>query len=115
MPHRSPARYLAPLALIAALLVTLAVVRSGGGSSPTSAAPAASTTSKRPASTKAKAKRTAAKPATGARGATYTVKAGDVLGAISSTTGVSVEDLRGYNGLSAATPLRVGQKLKLTP
>ncbi len=110
MSHRSHARFLAPLALFAALATIYVVVHSGlkdSGAAVTAPAGLAST------STTAKTKRTTAKKTKAAK--TYTVKSGDVLGAISERTGVTVDDLLRFNRLDQAQPLRLGQKLKLAP
>jgi hypothetical protein len=43
---------------------------------------------------------------------TYEVKAGDTLSTIAGKKGVSSAELAGQNGITAATTLRIGQKLK---
>lgn len=102
MPHRSPARYLAPLAVVAAAGAVYVVVQSGlesGSSSPATTGPAITTTK-------------AAKP----KGrSTYTVRPGDTLSAISSRTGVSLERLEQLNPKIDPNSLSTGQKLKLRP
>ena len=112
MTHRSPARFLAPLVLIAAIVTIYLVARPELGSSDGSGSATTSTTTsakKTTATTTARKKTAAAK----ARAKTYTVKSGDVLGSISESTGVAVEDLLDFNDLEDAQSLRVGQKLKL--
>ena len=115
MPRRSPARFLAPLALLTAILTVFLVARSELGSSPESSSKASRTTS-----TSADGAKDGAAPAArrktrkGAKAKTYTVKPGDVLGSISESTGVAVADLLDYNDLEDAQSLSVGQKLKLT-
>jgi LysM repeat protein len=110
MSHRSPARFLAPLALLAAVLVVYLVARpelqgsAGSAKSTVTQAPATKT------ATSAKTK----KPQQKKKQKTYTVKSGDVLGGISAQTGVSITDLQNYNNIDASQ-LSVGQKLKLTP
>ncbi len=109
MSYRSPTRFLAPIALLAAVLAIYLVARpqlgsSDDGTKPSSAsqtAPATTGTAKK----KPKAKKSRK---------TYTVKSGDVLGGISAKTGVSIENLLDYNDIDASQ-LSVGQKLKLTP
>lgn len=110
MSYRSPTRYLAPVALLAAVLAIYLVARpqlgSSEESSPTSgsqSAPARTTT------TSTSKKKPAGKPRK-----TYTVKSGDVLGGISEETGVPIDDLLDFNDIDASQ-LSVGQKLKLTP
>lgn len=116
MPYRTPARWLAPLALVVAALAVLAAVTGGGGagsggapsgstgrttssSTDTSAAPASAVT----ASTTAPAQRT------------YTVVPGDVLSRIAEKTGVPLDRLEALNPDVDAQTLRAGQKLKLAP
>ncbi|MBA2347260.1 MAG: LysM peptidoglycan-binding domain-containing protein [Solirubrobacterales bacterium] len=106
MPYRSPTRFLAPIALLGAVLAIYLVAKpqlgsseESGGQTPSQSTPAAKTTTKKPAK---KARKT------------YTVKSGDVLGEISAKTGVPIEDLLDFNDIDASQ-LSVGQKLKLTP
>ncbi len=119
MPYRSPARFLAPLALVAAALTIFLVARSELGGSPERAGTGTSTsrtsTTKRsgtPAAKTTTARKTATTKASGAK--TYTVKAGDNPGLIAEATGVSVAELLELNDIDAQS-LRVGQKLKLAP
>ncbi len=115
MPHRSPGRFLAPLALIAAVTTIYFVVRpQPGGSSGGPSTPAASTTPAKKTGTAAKSKTGKARTRSKAP-KTYTVKPGDVLGSISQATGASVADLLDFNDLEDAQSLSVGQKLKLGP
>jgi LysM repeat protein len=112
MSHRSPARFLAPLALLAAVAVIYLVVQNGLKDSPTATTSTGSTTSSaKGAATKKKTTANAARK----RSRTYVVRSGDVLGSIATKTNVSVEDLLTINRLDPASPLRVGQKLKLAP
>lgn len=108
MASRSPTRFLAPIALLAAVLAIYLVARpqlgsSDGGTKTTSTS---QTTPKATSTAKKKSKKKPRK--------TYTVKPGDVLGGISADTGVSIEDLLDFNEIDASQ-LSVGQKLKLAP
>lgn len=47
-------------------------------------------------------------------GKTYTVKMGDTLIAIAKKNGVSVDDLKAWNGFGSKTILRVGQEVKVS-
>lgn len=105
MPYRSPARFLAPVALIAAV-VTIYVVAKPQLDSVRSDAPAPTTST---SSTTTPAKKTSKKKAK-----TYTVKPGDSLGTVAEKTGVSQGDLLDYNDIADPSSLSVGQKLKLT-
>ncbi len=95
------ARWLAPLALILALLLTVMIIASGGGSASTSesAAPATDATT------------TAQVKTTGAR--YYTVRTGDTLTSISLDTGVPVETLQQLNPGLDTQALQPGQRLRL--
>ncbi len=112
MRHRSPARILAPLALLAAALAVFLIVSSGSEDGPVSPGGTAVTTStsaaKRP---KKPSTTTATQPSKAAE--TYTVRSGDTLSAIAGVTGVPVESLLQFNPGVDANTLRVGQKLKL--
>lgn len=44
---------------------------------------------------------------------TYTVKKGDVLGAIARREGVTVKQLMQWNNIKDASKLRIGQKLEI--
>jgi LysM repeat protein len=100
--RRSPARFLAPIALIAVAVAVVLVVSnskesadSGGKGSVTE------TTATRTDTTPKK------------RRANYTVKTGDTLGAIAEKTGVSVERLQELNPELDPQALVSGQKIKL--
>lgn len=103
MPYRSPARWLAPAALVAAALA-VAIVVSGGEESPSSSGTPAVTT----------ARTTTAQSSSKPKRKTYTVKAGDVLSAIAEDTGVTVERLMELNPGVDAQTLQTGQKLRLS-
>jgi LysM repeat protein len=112
MAHRrSPARWLAPLALVVcAVAVYATVTASTGSSSPDTATTAPQRTRGTTTISTSTAPTNPAKPAS-----TYTVRSGDILSTISDRTGVSVEDLHTLNPGIDARVLRVGQKLRLRP
>jgi LysM repeat protein len=101
---RSPLRILAPLALIAFVIAFIVVLNSSGVSSRGSAAgsPTPTTTGTTTHSGSKYAHRR-----------TYTVRAGDTLGAIAIKTGVSVTNLEDLNPGLDPEGLVAGQKLKL--
>ena len=117
MRHHRPSRWLAPLALLAAVAAVAFVVSAstqedgGGGGSPTS--------EERGEATGA---RTGTDGGTGTGGRTstqpqrrrYTVRPGDTLAVISERTGVPVERLQELNPDIDPNSLTVGQKIKLT-
>lgn len=92
MSHRSPARYLAPLALVA-LVVAVIVMASGGSGGGSSKA---------------------ATPATARHLHHFaTVRDGDSLSGISARTGVSVQQIEQLNARLDPNTLRPGQRLKI--
>jgi LysM repeat protein len=105
--RRSPARFLAPIALVAVAVTLYSVVQNGrdnaggtsNGTATATATPAG--TSKKKTSSSSKKKRK-----------TYTVKSGDTLSAIAEKTGVSLETLNQLN--PNAETLSPGQKLRLS-
>jgi LysM repeat protein len=103
---KSPARVLAPLALVLCALAFFYVIfssgsGSGGGGGGNSAT---QVTTSKPARTTT---------ATGPTKRTYTVKAGDTLGGIAAKTGVPVEKLQELNPGLDPQALVSGQKIKL--
>ena len=106
--RRSPARWLAPLALLIAGVAVYTVVHrdSSGGSTPT-----ATTSTARTTGTKAQRARRAKK----AKSRTYTVKAGDTLSGIASKTGVSLQRIEELNPKLDSQALQTGETIKLGP
>lgn len=103
MTYRSPARYLALLALLAAAFAVYLVVHSGTAKD---ASPSASTT--RATTTTTTTRRTTTKR-------TYTVRPGDTLSGIAERTGVSLARLEELNPDVDVNTLNAGQRLKLRP
>lgn len=104
----SPARLLAPLALVAfALAVVLVIVASSGGGGGGGGDTAQSDGSR--TGTGTSSTQTTPRPIR----ATYTIKTGDTLGSISEKTGVSVERLQTLNPELDPQALLSGQKIKL--
>jgi LysM repeat protein len=101
--RRSPARFLAPIALIAFAFALYSIAKTpddtagGGKATPTATATAAKSSKKK--STASKGRKT------------YTVKSGDTLSGIAEKTNVSLETLRDLN--PRADTLSPGQKLRL--
>ena len=113
MPSRTPGRYLAPAALVAAA-VAVYLVGFNGGSDGGSDSKSPASTSKTAGNRTSTASRPAA-TTTAPSAKTYTVQAGDVLSSIADKTGVSVEQLQELNPNADAQSLRIGQTLKLQP
>ena len=107
MRYRSPARWLAPVALLGAVAAVLIVVSSDTGKSSSSNGGAAVTSSSTSTT------HTQTTPRSHRR--FYVVKPGDVLSAIAAKTGVALNELMRLNPHVDAQTLTVGQKLKLTP
>jgi LysM repeat protein len=108
--RRSPARLLAPLAIIAFAIAFLIVLSHSSTNSGNTGTGSASTTSANTTPTGSSTTRTKSKFA---HRRTYTVRAGDTLGAIAIKTGVSVTSLEDLNPGLDPEGLVAGQKLKL--
>ncbi|MDX6702438.1 MAG: hypothetical protein QOF26_2664 [Baekduia sp.] len=108
MRHRSPARWLAPLALATCAFAVYTVVHRGTASSGH-----ASTTSTKTSTSARGTSGTSTTKRRKAKAKTYTVKSGDVLSAIAIKTGRSVVELENANPNMDASTLHPGQKLKL--
>jgi LysM repeat protein len=109
MRRRSPARWLAPLALVTCAVAIYAVVNhellsDDGGAQTTSS----TTTGTGATSTTATTKRKSAK-----KSSTYTVKAGDSFSVIAAREGVDAAALQDANPDVDPSALHPGQKLKL--
>jgi LysM repeat protein len=106
--RRSPARWLAPVALVTCAVAVYAVVDNtlNDGSSTKGSE---TTQRARPA------KPTTQKTSTNKRRRTYTVRAGDTLSAIAVKTGVSLTTLERLNPKLDADTLHAGQKVRLAP
>ena len=104
--NRSPARVLAPTALVVAAIAFLFVLATSGTGEDGS--PASSERTERTTETTAKSK-----PRPAAQRPVYTVKTGDTLGAIAEKTGLEVERLQELNPDLDPQALVSGQKIKL--
>ena len=104
-PARSPARLLAPAALVVLAVAVLLIILSSadGDDGPERA------------NTAGDGSATTAPAAKGKRAprSTYTVKRGDTLGSIAEQTGVEVERLQELNPELDAQAIIAGQKIKL--
>jgi LysM repeat protein len=115
--RRSPARFLAPLALIAVLVAFLAIVTgsggNGGGSSTDEqtkpAAQTTGTTTTTKTSTGSKTTKTSKEKAAG----TYTVQVGDTLGGIADKTGVPLDRIEELNPDVDPHTMNAGQEIRL--
>src|SRR5829696_3126318 len=107
--HRSPARLLAPLALVAVTLAVVLVVLASGGSGGDEGGDGDASANR--SGTTGSATSTTTTP--NARRRTYTVKTGDTLGLIAEKTGVSVDRLQELNPELDPQALLSGQKINL--
>ena len=111
MPHRSPARFLAPLALVGFAVALAVVIGSSGGND------------ERPVAPPATVERTARQQEERAprnrgerrqrRARTYRVKAGDTPSGIAEKTGVSLEELEALNPDLDPQSLNVGDEIRI--
>ena len=112
MRRRSPARWLAPLALIACAFAIYTVVNNellSDGDSGTTKTTQTSTT----ASGKTKTSTTKRTSTSTTKAKTYTVKSGDSLSLIAAKNETTVAALAAANPKVDASALHPGQKLKL--
>jgi LysM repeat protein len=110
--RRSPARFLAPLFLIAVIVAAMIVVqdgRKGTGDASTSTTQNGSSSTTRSGKTS-----TTSKSSKASKAKTYTVKSGDSLSGVAVRTGVSIERIQQLNPKLDAQSLQVGQKIKLS-
>jgi LysM repeat protein len=107
--RHSPARWLAPVALITCAVAVYAVVDhtlKDDSPSRSSTTSTQRSTATKPTSNKAKGSK---------RRRTYKVKAGDTLSAISIKTGVPLATIERLNPKLDADTLHAGQKVRLAP
>jgi LysM repeat protein len=112
-PRRSPARYLAPLA-IAATLAGVYVVANHALDGGTSSHARTRHSGRSGARAGVRTVRPGSRSSSSATGpAFYIVRPGDSLSTISARTGVSLARLQSLNPGVASTALQVGQRLRL--
>jgi LysM repeat protein len=102
---RNPARFLAPIALIAFAFALYSVVKDD--EAPTGSTPASQSATPTPSATATKKKKKSSKPKT------YTVKAGDTASGIAEKAGVDLETLMALNPELDPATLSPGQKIRL--
>jgi LysM repeat protein len=108
MAGRSPARFLAPIALLAFVFALYTIVHNGSdkGGSNGAAAPSVTATSTSHKTSKKSAKKKTTKK-------TYVVKSGDTLSGIAEKTGIDAAKLTRLNPKLNPSTLAPGQKIKL--
>ena len=117
MPRRrSPARWLAPIVLLACVFAVYSIVNANLLSSDE---PATSSSSTSTTSTSGKARTVSERSKSSKRKSrkrrTYTVKSGDTLSSIAVKTGVSLERIQQLNPKLDSNSLQTGQRVKLSP
>jgi len=100
-PRRSPARFLAPLALVAALGAVILVVAAGNSTGGSETARGGSAPRHKSARYR--------------RSRFYVVRPGDILSSIAQRVGMSVERIQELNPTVDPQALRAGQRLRLQP
>jgi LysM repeat protein len=116
MASRSPARWLAPLALLGSVAAVLIVVSASGTGRSGDAGATSSTGISEPTATSPTTARTTRTSTTGAAGPRYyVVQDGDVLSAIAGSTGVPLSVIEELNPDVDAQTLHAGQRIKLRP
>jgi LysM repeat protein len=117
MPRRrSPARWLAPIVLLACVFAVYSIVNANLLSSDEPATPSSSTSS---TAAKGKARTVSQRSKSSKRRSrkrrTYTVKSGDTLSSIAVKTGVSLARIQQLNPKLDSNSLQTGQRVKLSP
>ncbi len=112
VPYRSPARFLAPLALVASFIAVYVIIKPSSDSDVTRAVqsvPSQTSTSTNTSTSTTTGTSTTSGPST----TTYTIKSGDVLSAIAEEKGVSLDAILELNPDLDPQSLRTGQKIKI--
>ena len=112
--RRSPARWLAPIALVACAVAVYSVVNNNllADDEP---ATTSSTGRSATSTTGTTSKRSKSGSRSSRRRRSYTVKSGDTLSSISIKTGVSLERIQTLNPKLDSNSLQTGQRVKLSP
>jgi LysM repeat protein len=106
--RRSPARWIAPLALLVAGVAVYSVVDPGSVKDKT-------TTTTTQGTTRTGTTTTTSAPKAKKKARTYTVKAGDTLSGIAGKTGVSLTRIETLNPKLDSQSLQTGETIKLGP
>ena len=113
--RRSPARWLAPIALVACALAVYSVVNATLSSDEPTNASTASTSSTTRSKTASDGSGTTTTTRRTKRRRAYTVKSGDTLSSIALKTGVSLERIQALNPKHDSQSLQTPPRVKLTP
>ena len=116
MTHRSPARYLAPLALLGFVVALVVVVGGSTGGGEETASPTPAPTSARSAEQNERQERRERRrreQEQEAQQETYTMQPGDTPSGIAEETGVSLETLEELNPDLDPQALSVGDEIRI--
>jgi LysM repeat protein len=113
--RRSPARWLAPIALLACVFAVYSIVNSNLLSSDEPAASSSTATTAKDGTTRTVSQRSKSSKRRARKRRTYTVKSGDTLSSIAVKTGVSLERIQRLNPKLDSNSLQTGQRVKLSP
>jgi LysM repeat protein len=113
MGRHSPARWLAPLALLVSIGAVLLVVSASGGGSGDGSETTTSSGITASGTTETGSSTTETTTTSGPR--TYVVKPGDTLTAIADATGVPLEQIEQLNDDIDSQSLTVGERIRLRP
>ena len=111
--RRSPARFLAPLALIAVVVALLMIVNNSSTNKSSSSPLTTPTTTTTSTAKKSKTTSATSTTRTSSSSRTYTVQVGDTLGGIASKTGVPLDQIQTLNPNVDPHAMVTGQKIRL--
>ena|SRR5215210_1205176 len=115
-PRRSPARWLAPLALLACAVAVYSVVNASLRSDDPATTRSTAATSGKAGKTRTVSERSKGSSKRGSRRRrTYTVQSGDTLSSIAVKTGLTLERIQELNPELDSQSLQTGQRVKLSP
>jgi LysM repeat protein len=110
--HSSPARLIAPIALVVFAITALIIIASAGGSDHKSSS-GPTRAERRDLRVKKQRARQATRQTQVSRKGVYIVRTGDTLGSIAQKSGVTVERLQELNPSLDPQSLLSGQRIKL--
>jgi LysM repeat protein len=110
--HSSPARLVAPIALVVFLITALVIITTAGGSGHKSSS-APTKAEQRDLRLQKQRARTARTQAKVTRSGVYIVRTGDTLGSIAQKTGLTVERIQELNPSIDPQSLLSGQRIRL--
>jgi LysM repeat protein len=113
--RRSPARWLAPIVLLACAFAVYSIVNANLLSSDAPATSSTASTTSTSGKSKSASSRSKSSKRTSRRRRAYTVKSGDTLSSIAVKTGVSLARIQRLNPKLDSNSLQTGERVKLSP